>query len=159
MDFLRRSVPKKPRLNMSGRLAGELGVKKKSNSTTVNKKGMIMTYEEKCDFAIKELDAAKIWKSNYNPPIVKFARKLGFKVRFPHYNSFLTNWLSTGLYFGLFWGIYMYFFSWNTKNMSIAAMLSTALFAGALFGLAMATYYSCSFKKHKLTPWHEMKNT
>jgi Mg/Co/Ni transporter MgtE len=102
-----------------------------------------MTYEEKCNFAIKELEAAKIWKSNYNPPIVKLV---------------LSNALATGAYFGFVWGIFMYFFAWNTKNMSITAMLSTALFAGVFFGLSMASYYSYSFKKHELTPWHEMKN-
>ena len=48
----------------------------------------MMNFEEKCNFAIKELEAAKIWKSNHNPPIFKLVRKLGFKVPFPHYNSF-----------------------------------------------------------------------
>lgn len=117
-----------------------------------------MTYEEKCNFAIKELETAKIWKSNYNPPIVKLVHKLGFKVPFPHYNSFLNNALSTGIYFGFAWGLFMYFFAWNTQNMTVAAMLSIPLFAGAFFGLAMASYYKYSFKKHKLTPWHEIKN-
>ncbi len=117
-----------------------------------------MTYEEKCEFAIQELEAAKIWKSNYNPPIVKLARKLGFKVPFPHYNSFLSNALSTGIYFGLAWGLFMYFFAWNKQNMSPSVMLATALFAGAFFGLSMACYYRYSFKKHKLTPWHEIEN-
>lgn len=117
-----------------------------------------MTYEEKCNFAIKELETAKIWKSNYNPPIVKLVHKLGFKVPFPHYNSFLNNALSTGIYFGFAWGLFMYLFAWNTQNMTVATMLSIPLFAGTFFGLAMASYYQYSFKKHKLTPWHEIKN-
>lgn len=117
-----------------------------------------MTYEEKCKFAIKELEAAKIWESNCNPPIVKLARKFGFKVPFPHYNSFLNNALSTGIYFGFASGAFMYFSAWNEQNMSLAAMLRSALVAGAFFGLAMASYYRYGFKKHKLTPWHEIKN-
>lgn len=35
-----------------------------------------MTYEEKCNFAVQELEAAKIWKSNYNPPITRLLRCL-----------------------------------------------------------------------------------
>lgn len=117
-----------------------------------------MTFEEKCSFAIQELESAKIWKSNYNPPILKLLRKLGFKVPFPHYNSFLNNALSTGIYFGFAWGLFMYFFAWDKENMPVTVMLTTALFAGAFFGLSMALYYRHSFKKHKLTPWHEIKN-
>lgn len=117
-----------------------------------------MTYEEKCNFAIRELEAAKIWKSNYHPPILKLIRRLGFKVPFPHYNSFLNNALSTGIYFGFAWGLFMYLFSWNKENISINVMLTTALAAGTFFGLAMASYYRYGFKKHKLTPWHEIGN-
>ncbi|CAM5198915.1 DUF6404 family protein [Alishewanella longhuensis] len=36
-----------------------------------------MTYEEKYNFAVKELEAAKIWKSNYNPPITALLALLG----------------------------------------------------------------------------------
>jgi len=117
-----------------------------------------MNYEQRCAFAAKELEAAKIWKSNYNPPIVKLSRKLGFKFPFRHYNSFLNNALSNGIYFGVVWGLFMYFFTWKNTNMPVVIMLSSALFAGAFFGLAMASYYRYSFKKHKLTPWNEIKN-
>src|SRR6478735_2812770 len=89
-----------------------------------------MTYEEKCNFAVKELEAAKIWKSNYNPPIISLLRRLGFKVPFPHYNSFLSNALSTGIYFGCAWGLFMYFFMWKTQNISPALMSLTAISAG-----------------------------
>jgi hypothetical protein len=117
-----------------------------------------MTYEEKCKFAVKELEAAKIWESNYNPPIIKLLRKLGFEVSFPHYNSFLRNALSTGIYFGCAWGVFMYFFVWNAQNISLAVVLSTVVFAGAFFGISMASYYRYGFKKHKLTPWSEIKS-
>lgn len=118
-----------------------------------------MNYEEKCSFAVKELEAAKIWKFNYNPPITRLIRRLGFEVPFPHYNYFLKNALSMGIYFSFGWGLLMYFFVWNTKNISSASMLLTAIFAGAFFGVAMASYYSYGFKKYKLTPWHEIKSS
>ncbi|QKJ67502.1 hypothetical protein HQN60_12735 [Deefgea piscis] len=118
----------------------------------------MMTFEDKCNYAIKELENAGIWKSNYNPPILKLARKLGFKVPFPHYNSFLNNALSAGIYFGVFWGLFMYFIVWGQQNMPATKMLSAATLAGAFFGLSMASYYKYSFKKNKLTPWCEIKN-
>ncbi|MFC7421794.1 DUF6404 family protein [Iodobacter arcticus] len=117
-----------------------------------------MTHEEKCTFAIKELEQANIWKSNYNPPFIKLVHKFGFKVPLPHYNSFLNNALSTGIYFGLACGLFMYFFDWNMENKSATVIISTALFAGAFFGLAIASYYMYGFKKYKLTPWNEIKN-
>lgn len=118
-----------------------------------------MTYEEKCNFAVKELEAAKIRKWNYNPPITRLLGKLGFKIPFPHYNSFLINALFSGIYFGCAWGLIMYFVTWQTQNMSLAVMLSTAIFAGAFFGIAMASYYRYCFKKYKLTPWHDIKSS
>jgi hypothetical protein len=74
-----------------------------------------MNFEEKCYFAIQELENAKIWKSNYNPPFVKLLHKLGCKVPFPHYNSFINNALVTGLFFGLFWGGIMFFLCGELK--------------------------------------------
>ncbi|MBE8715943.1 DUF6404 family protein [Cellvibrio polysaccharolyticus] len=103
-----------------------------------------MTFEEKFSFATKELEIAKIWKSNYNPPFVKLIHKLGFKVPPPHYNSFLTNALSTGIYFGLVWGLLMYFLVWKEQGMPIALISLATLFAGTFFGVGMASYYKYS---------------
>lgn len=117
-----------------------------------------MNFEEKRSFAIKELDNAGIWKSNYNPPTVQIIHKLGIQVPFPHYNSFLRNTLVTGIFFGVIWGLLMYFFVWSSLNTPVAVMVLTPLCTGILFGAAMALYYRHGFKKYKLTPWNEMKN-
>lgn len=116
-----------------------------------------MNFEEKCQFAVKELDNAKIWKSNYNPPLIKLLHKLGFKIPYPHYNSFIRNAVFTGLFFGVTWGILMYLFLWKSESMFLKSMATTASFAGILFGLCMASYYRYGFKKYRLTPWSEMK--
>jgi Family of unknown function (DUF6404) len=117
-----------------------------------------MTYEEKCNIAIREIETAKLWKSNYNPLLVKVFEMLGFKVIPPYYNSFFNNALITGIDFSLCWGIFMYILAWNTQNMQATVILSVVLFTGIIFALAMASYYTYSFKKYKLTPWHEIKN-
>ncbi|MES2825620.1 MAG: DUF6404 family protein [Pseudomonadota bacterium] len=118
-----------------------------------------MTFEEKCSFAIKELENAKIRKSNYNPPFLKLIHKLGFNVPFPHYNSFANNALGSGVFFGLSWGLFMYIFVWSAQNMPVPAIVLATVGAGAFFGITMASYYKYGFKKYKLTPWHEIKNT
>ena len=117
-----------------------------------------MNFEEKCSFAIKELEKAKIWKSNYNPPLVKLLHKLGFNIPYPHYNSFMNNALFTGIFFGLVWGLLMYLTIWKSQNLSFSAIALVVVFAGTFFGLAMASYYKYGFKKYKLTPWVEIKN-
>jgi hypothetical protein len=82
--------------------------------------------------------------------------KLGFKVPFPHYNSFLSNAVILGSFFGIFWGLFMYLSVWKAQNISPTAIILTILFAGSFFGLAMASYYKYGFKKYKLTPWNEI---
>jgi hypothetical protein len=116
-----------------------------------------MTFEEKCSFAIQELESAKIWKSNYNPPIVKLIHRLGFQVPFPHYNSFLSNALFIGSFFGLVWGLLMYFLIWREQNISLVTFATAVIFAGTFFGISMALYYWYGFKKYNLTPWVEIK--
>jgi hypothetical protein len=117
-----------------------------------------MTFQEKCNFAIKELENAKIWKSNYNPPLIKILHTLGFEVPFPHYNTFLSNALITGSFFGIGWGLIMYFMFWSKQNMPFIAIVAGCIFAGVFFGSSMAMYYKHGFKKYKLTPWQEIKS-
>lgn len=118
-----------------------------------------MNFEEKRHFALQELKNAGIWESNYNPPIVKLIHKLGLQMPFPHYISFIKNTLGMGAIFGIFWGLTMYFFVWGTQNVALMVVVLSSVLGGAVFGIAMASYYRYTFKKYKLTPWDEMKNT
>lgn len=112
-----------------------------------------MNFEEKCNYAIKELEKAGILESNYNPPFTRLLHKLGFEVPFPHYNSFIKNMLFTGIFFGVFWGLIMHLFFWSV---STYISIVSASIAGVLFGIAMASYYMYGFKKYNLTPWDEI---
>ena len=117
-----------------------------------------MTFEEKYSFAIKELQNTKIWKSNYNPPITRLLHKLGVKVPLPHYNSFISNAVYIGCFMGLFWGSFMYLFTWRTQELSIVTMFLSSLFFGIFVGTCMSTYYYYDAKKYKLTPWKKINN-
>jgi|JI8StandDraft_1071087.scaffolds.fasta_scaffold389976_1 hypothetical protein len=116
----------------------------------------MMNFEEKRRLAMQELDNAHIWKSNYYPPFIRMLHLLGYKVPLPHYNSFLNNALSTGLFFGLLWGGMMYVLIWRAQAISLNVILLTSVFAGASFGLILASYYKYGFKKHQLTPWDQI---
>ena len=115
-----------------------------------------MNYEERCQLAFDELQAAGIMKSGACPPLWKLATRCGFQPRPPHYNSFLYNTLSFGVYFGFFWGLSMYLLVWRTQPGSWLVYASGALLAGALFGLCMAAHLHHGFKKNKLTPWEKL---
>ncbi|MFM2589707.1 DUF6404 family protein [Vibrio sp. TBV020] len=50
-----------------------------------------MDYEAKLRLAHKELNDKGVWKSNYNPPIVKWLRKFGMCFPPPYYQSYFVN--------------------------------------------------------------------
>lgn len=115
-----------------------------------------MTFKEKKDFAIKELEQAGIWRSNYYPPYLRILHALSINSRFPHYNSFISNLLSMSTFFALVWGTVMYAFFWSERSATISFMLISSITAGLLFGFFMATYYKHGNKKHNLTAWDEI---
>jgi MFS-type transporter involved in bile tolerance (Atg22 family) len=119
---------------------------------------MIMTFEEKHNFALKELQNTQIWKLNYNPPLTRLLHKLGVKVRLPHYNSCIYNFLSVGCFMGLFWGSFMYISTWRNQDILLIDMLLPALFFGVFVGTVQSASYVYDAKKYKLTPWNKINN-
>lgn len=115
-----------------------------------------MNYDARSQLALEELHNTGITQSRALPPLWKLATRCGLQPRPPHYNSFLHNTLSFGIYFGVFWGTTMYLLVWRTQPGSWLVYSSLALLAGALFGLCMATHFRYGFKKHKLTPWEQL---
>lgn len=112
-----------------------------------------MSFEKKKEAALEELGRSKIWRSNATPPAIQLCWKLGFKIKPPHYNSFLANALITGIPFGIFWGCLMWFFIWENTFINLAIAIPLSLSAGASFGVTMALYYAWSAKKNRLTRW------
>ena len=115
-----------------------------------------MSYQDKLEAAQKELNETKIWKSNYNPPIFVLLRKLGLNIRPLHYNTFVGNFLFASIWFGVVWGLLMWFTTWQPQNMPIQIALISSLSAGLLFGFFMAIYYKRSAKKNNLSNWQQL---
>ncbi|WP_287147683.1 DUF6404 family protein [Aeromonas sp.] len=115
-----------------------------------------MTFEERLAAAHQELASKGVWHANYNPPLFRLLRRLGCPVKPPHYQGWLTNVLGFGISIGLFWGLLMWFFSWQPMGMDpLFSLRQTALFAG-LFGIFMASWLWLRRKQLVLTPWEQL---
>lgn len=115
-----------------------------------------MSFEEKYQRAIKELESTKILQWNYNPPLIKLLHQLGAKVPPPHYNSFFGNTVLMGGFFGITWGLVMYLLVWTKQQMPVHSAILLALGTGLFFGVTMAAYFKFSATKNKLTQWRDL---
>ncbi|GAJ72724.1 hypothetical protein JCM18904_3571 [Vibrio sp. JCM 18904] len=113
-----------------------------------------MDYETKLQLAHKELSDKGVWKSNYNPPLVKLLRKLGLCFPPPYYQSFFANVMLCVAFFAPVWGgVFQWFLVWNELGKPVLEALFISLLTGALFGLVMATFYYIRRKQLNLTDW------
>jgi hypothetical protein len=116
----------------------------------------IMHFEEKLKIAFHELENSGIKKSKYKPPIYRLAWLLGFKLRPPHYRSFISNLIFSGCWFGTIWGLLKWFLFWSSENKSIFSAIQSSIFIGAIYGLITANIYRYNINKHKLSRWDEL---
>ena len=116
-----------------------------------------MTYREKVDASIAGLIARGVNPYTAAPPAWRLAWILGAKVPPPHFMSFSSLALISGGFFGVLWGVAMWFVLWGSMGLPFATLMG--LTAGALFGLSMGAYYRHSASKLKLPPWEEYRGT
>ena len=113
-------------------------------------------YARKHAAAIAELEATDIWRSSYMPPIYHLYRKLGVKARPPHYARFGVNAVGQGVFFGLIWGVLMWFTQWQDLELSALGTICATVLVGVLFGCAMAFAFGRVARKWKLTDWDDL---
>ncbi|HGF5285426.1 TPA: DUF6404 family protein, partial [Vibrio parahaemolyticus] len=80
-------------------------------------------------------------------------RKLGMFVPPPYYQSFFANVMLCVVSFAPVWGVFQWFLVWNELGKPVLEAVLFSLLAGALFGLAMATFYYIRRKQLNLTDW------
>lgn len=107
--------------------------------------------------ALKALASTGMYRSNYEPPFLRLMWRLGFIVPPPHFAPFWFNAISSGIYFGIVWGVLMWFMSWSRQDMGLADALIAAASAGVLFGASMAVYYAHGKRKYSLPSWNDLK--
>ncbi len=112
-------------------------------------------FDRKLQTALAELEATGMWRANFDPHVDRGLRKLGLRVRPPHYRSFL----STMLGFGALFAIGMAVLSALTRSIGardISNVGLNALAAGLIFGGGMALAYHLDRRKHRLSIWDDL---
>ena len=112
-----------------------------------------MTPSTRRDAALALLARTGIRSNNYAPPALKLLWAMGLDVPPPHFASFAASTVLTGSFFGLVWGLLMWFWQWSDTGMSAGLAAALSVVAGLLFGLSMASYYAYGRRKHRLPPW------
>ncbi|MDF3416286.1 hypothetical protein HKX54_17585 [Sulfitobacter sp. M57] len=113
-------------------------------------------YDRKFAAALAELQATDMWDTNYNPPLLRVQRRLGWSARPPHYAPFWRIWSGYALWFGLVWGVAMWFIIWRGQGFSPASAAGAAALAGIIFGGLMAGYFARARHRYKLSRWEEL---
>lgn len=106
--------------------------------------------------ALEILASTGIWRSNYAPPIYRLLWRLGVEAPPPHFAGFWRNVLTGGGFFGLAYGILMWFLRWSSQGLRVGNAVLWAVSTGLAFGLAMATYYAYGRRRHGLPRWSEL---
>src|SRR2546423_703694 len=118
-----------------------------------------MRFEQKLAAALALLASTGIWRSNYAPPLVRFLWRLGVRVPPPHFVGFSAHFVFTGSFFGITWGLLMWFALWSRSGMSPGIAVGMAMLAGLFFGLCMAGYYRHGARKHGIPLWRDFRPT
>ena len=114
-----------------------------------------MRFEQKLAAALGLLASTGMWRSHYAPPLRRLLWKLGAKIPPSHFQSFMANFVSAGVWFAAFWGLSMWFAWWRSHGMSVERAFTGSIFAGVLFGLWSAAYYRYGARKQRIPLWRD----
>jgi len=109
-----------------------------------------MTGSEKLQAMQARMAELGIAPSTAAPPLWKLLWRMGVEVPPPLFMGFWSVALLMGGFFGVGWGILMWFMMWSRQGMAGWVALVAAVVAGVLFGLAMAAYFRHLARKHGL---------
>lgn len=103
-----------------------------------------------------EMLAAGLKPSHTNPLLFKLLQRLGLNIRPPHYQAFAINVLMNGWFFGLFWGVGMYWMVWRAQGMPVTVAAGFGASAGLLFGFMMAALTLWQRRSKSLSRWQDL---
>lgn len=106
--------------------------------------------------ALARLAQTPLARGNYQPLPTLILWMLGARVKPPHFQGFVANLLTSGIYFALVWGVLMWFILFAPREASPLAALQMSIFVGLLYGLVMAFYYRRSARKQGLPSWESL---
>lgn len=102
------------------------------------------------------LAATGIRRGSYAPPLYRLLWEIGVPIPPPYLSSFRFVLLTQGIWFGICWGVFIWWSSWAREGLPTIAIIAFSTLPGLLFGLMMATNARDVAKKHKLPNWSEI---
>jgi len=114
-----------------------------------------MDHQAKVAHLVEDFKQRGIGQYTTAPPFYRLLWRMGIEVPPPHFASFGSIALMMGLYFGVAWGLFMWFVIWRDENMPIVIAVITSVLAGVLFGVAMAAFFRWRARKLALPRWED----
>ena len=106
--------------------------------------------------AMEELAASRIPAAQHDPPVHRTLRRLGVKLRPPHYQAQSVNVAMFGAPFAVFIGVAMWLVPGLMDDASGAAVVLMAALGGAIFGWLMARSCRRDAEAARLTDWEDL---
>ena len=122
----------------------------KNHNTALGRK---MTFEDKLEYTYQELKNQEAKGYYIKTPPYQLLWLIGLNVKPPLYNSFLSNIIINGLFFGI---IYSTIINFPVNINSISHYLLTIGLTGGLFGFIMSCVYKAKAIKYKVTKWEDI---
>ena len=115
-----------------------------------------MTLDPRRTVALKLLAATGMWRSNYEPPLLRVLWWLGIDAPPPHFATFAQTALVSGTGFAFCFSLVMWLIEGSQSAKPLWAMLLKVAISSVLFGLFMARYYAYGRVKYALPRWSEL---
>jgi len=97
-----------------------------------------------------------MWRSNYEPPLVRLLWRCGVDMPPPHFMSFRSNAAISGTGSALVFGVVRRLIEGPDNTRSLVAVLLELVVLGALFGLGMAGIVERAKRKYRLPAWQDL---
>jgi len=114
-----------------------------------------MDHQAKVAHLLEDLKQRGISEYTTAPPFYRLLWRMGIETPPPHFASFGSIALMMGMFFGVGWGLVMWFLVWRADDVPIAIVVIMSVVAGALFGVIMAAYFRWRARKLALPPWQD----
>lgn len=114
---------------------------------------MPMTHQEKLEAMYPHMEAIGVPKGTAAPPLWRLLWRMGIELPPPLFNSFASNALILGAFFGVCWSLAMWIMVWARQDVPFKVLALLVLLSGVGFGVFMAVYLRRLARRHRLTDW------
>ena len=113
-------------------------------------------FDKRHRLAMEELAASTIPAAQHDPPVHRILRRMGVKLRPPHYQAQSANIAIFGAPFAVLMGLATWLFPGLMGGASSALVIPLAVLAGAIFGWLMARSCRRDARAAGLTRWDDL---